>query len=380
MYNIECEGKVSSIISHFPLGSELYILYPDIMKIGLAGYSGSGVTTLLALLSEDVELAGRHAGPEIRSVVVEDQRLDQLDDFFKPKKVTPLQVEVVELGDLRPEEGGGLRKETLARSAGLDAMALVLRGFAAPLSPECRPSEELTGELESLMQEFAIADLLPVENRLEKLGKEGNLISREGQLLTRLKTGLEDGTPVRGMSLDKDEIRILAGYNFLTLVPLMVIANLGAECMDKVHYRGLDDRCSGEGINYLEMPGFSEFEILEIPVEERGPFLADLGILVPARKRFIEAVMAQLHLITFFTVSDREVRAWTVPEETPAAVAAGKIHTDMERGFIRAEVISVDDCINFGGLSGAREAGKLRVEGKDYRLKDGEILHVRFNV
>ncbi len=369
-----------SVSSHFLLGSEFHILYSAGMKIGLAGYSGSGVTTLLALLSEDVELAGRHGGPEIRSILVEDPRLDQLDDFFKPKKVTPLHVEVVELGDLRPEEGGGLRKETLSRSAGMDALALVLRGFAAPLSPECRLTEELTGELESLMQEFAIADLLPIENRLEKLAKEGNLTSREAQLLTRLKTALEDGIPLRGMSLDKEEIRTLAGFNFLTLVPLIVIVNLGSECIDKVHYRDLADRCLREGINYLETPAFAEFEILEIPVEERGPFRADQGILVPASKRFIEAVITQLHLITFFTVSDKEVKAWTVPEDTQAVVAAGKIHTDLERGFIRVEVISVDECINLGGLSGAREAGKLRVEGKDYRVKDGEILQVRFNI
>ncbi len=350
------------------------------MKIGLAGYSGSGVTTLLALLSEDVELVGRHGGPEIRSVQVEDPRLDRLVDFFKPKKRTPLQVDVVELGDLRPEEGGGLRKETLARSAGLDALVLVLRGFDAPMSEQCRSADEFEEELQSLMQEFCIADLMPVENRLEKLGKEGNISSREAQLLGRLKAGLEEGEPIRNMDLDKEELRVLSGYNFLTLVPLMVITNLGGECKGKIMYQDLADRCSREGITYVETPSLAEFETLEIPEEERAPFLADLGISEPTGKRFIEALFSQLRLVTFFTVSEKEVRAWTVAENTPAVKAAGKIHTDMERGFIRAEVIPVDEFIALGGLSRAREAGKLRVEGKDYTLKDGEIFQVRFNV
>lgn len=350
------------------------------MKIGLAGYAGSGVTTLLALLSEDVELVGRHGGPEIRSVIVEDPRLEQLDGFFKPKKLTPLQIDVVELGDLRPDEGGGLRKETLVRAAGLDALVLILRGFDAPMSEQCRSADELVEELESLMQEFAIADLMPVENRLERLGKEGNISSREAQLLSRLKADLEEGHPIRRMGLDKEELQILSGYNFLTLTPLMIINNMSVECVEKVKYPDLADRCSEEGITYVETPSLAEFETLEIPEDERMPFLSDLGISEPTRKRFIEALFSQLHLVTFFTVSDREVRAWTVPEGTPAVKAAGKIHTDMERGFIRAEVISVDECIALGGLNSAKEAGKLRVEGKDYKLKDGEIFRVRFNV
>jgi ribosome-binding ATPase YchF (GTP1/OBG family) len=350
------------------------------MKIGLAGYSGSGVTTLLALLAEDVELVGRHSGPETRSVLMEDPRLDRLNDFFKPKKLTPLQVDVIELGDLRPDEGGGLRKETLARSAGLDVLVLVLRGFDAPMSEQCRSADEFEEELQSLMQEFCIADLMPVENRLEKLGKEGNISSREAQLLGRLKDSLEEGKPIRKMGLDKEELRTLSGFNFLTLVPLMVITNLGGECKGKIMYQDLADQCSEEGITYVETPSLAEFETLEIPEEERVPFLADLGISEPTRKRFIEALFSQLRLVTFFTVSEKEVRAWTVSENTPAAKAAGKIHTDMERGFIRAEVIPVEECIALGGLSRAREAGKLRVEGKDYTLKDGEIFQVRFNI
>jgi ribosome-binding ATPase YchF (GTP1/OBG family) len=350
------------------------------MKIGLAGYSGSGVTTFLALLSEDPELVNSHGRPEVRSITVDDPRLDQQVELFKPRKITPLQEEIVELGDLRPQEGGGLRKETLARSAGLDALVLILRGFDAPMSEECRQAEELSLEFESLLQEFAIADLMPIENRLERLGKEGKLSSLEALLLTKLRDGLEEGLPIRRLGLGHDELRALSGYNFLTLAPLTVVASIGAEGVAGLRYPDLAQRCEREGISYVEIPALAEFETLELPEDERMPFLADLGIQIPARVRFMGTLFAQLRVATFFTVGESEVRAWTVPEGTPAAKAAGKIHTDLERGFIRAEVISGEELIALGGLNQAKNAGKLRIEGKNYIVQDGEIFHVRFNV
>lgn len=362
------------------LFSAFCVLCAVFMKIGLAGYSGSGVTTLLALLTEDPELAGKHGAPEIRSIPVDDPRLDQLVELFHPKKTTPLQVEVVELGDLRPQEGGGLRKETLARTAGLDAMVLVLRGFDAPVSQVCRDAGELSEELESLLQEFAIADLLPIENRLERIHKEGKQASREAQLLSKIKDGLEEGQPIRRQGLDKEELKALSGYNFLTLLPLLVLTNLGAEGTGELRYPDLADRCPREGMYYTEVPALAEFETLEIPEDERGPFLADLGIHEPARKRFMATLFNLLSIVTFFTVGEKEVHAWAIPEGTPAAKAAGKIHTDLERGFIRAEVIAHDECIALGGLNQAKDVGKLRIEGKEYIVKDGEIFHVRFNV
>jgi hypothetical protein len=248
------------------------------------------------------------------------------------------------------------------------------------MSDECRDAGELSDELESLLQEFAIADLMPVENRLDRLGREGKLSSAEGLLLSKLKSGLEEGIPVRQLELSRDELKILAGYNFLTLVPLTVVVSLGALGAGSLQYQDLAERCRREGISYVETPVLAEFETLELPEEERGPFLAELGINVPARLRFMGTLFTQLRVATFFTVGEDEVRAWTIPEGTPAVKAAGRIHTDLERGFIRAEVISGDECIALGGLNEAKKAGKLRVEGKDYIVKDGEIFHVRFNV
>jgi hypothetical protein len=248
------------------------------------------------------------------------------------------------------------------------------------MSAACREAGELSDELESLFQEFAIADLMPIENRLDRLGKEGKGGSREGQLLTKLKEGLEEGIPIRQLGLDPDDLKTLTGYNFLTLVPLTVVANLGAEGVGGARYPELAERCQNEGISYVEIPVLAEFETLEIPEEEREPFLEDLGIKVPARLRFMKTLFTQLRIVTFFTVGEDEVRAWAIPDGTPAVKAAGKIHTDLERGFIRAEVIAGDECIALGGLNEARKAGKLRIEGKDYIVKDGEIFHVRFNV
>jgi ribosome-binding ATPase YchF (GTP1/OBG family) len=350
------------------------------MKIGFAGHSGSGVTTMLALLSEDSTLLHKHSGPEIRSVTLDDPRLVSLGELFHAGKVTPVHVDVVELGDLRPEDSGGLKQETLNRSAGLDALVLILRGFAVPMSSECRDESELVNELRSLMQEFAIADLMPVENRLERISKEGKTSSREAQLLLKLKEELEEGNPIRGMELDKEEVRALSGYQFLTLLPLLIVVNMGEKGRGERVYPEITRLCSEGMMAYMEMPALEEAELLEIAADERGAFLEELGISESAKERFFSGLFEKMRLVTFFTVSEKEVRAWMVPDGTPAVRAAGKVHTDMERGFIRAEVISVDECLQLGGLNKAREAGKLRVEGKDYLLKDGEVFHVRFNV
>ncbi|UCF30986.1 MAG: redox-regulated ATPase YchF [bacterium] len=350
------------------------------MKIGLAGYSGSGVTTLLALFSEDVGLREKHSGPGMRSIKLQDPRLESIARIYGSRKSTPVHLDIIELGDLRPEEGGGLRRETVARAAGLDALAVVLRGFSAPLAAQCRKGLDLEEELSSLNVEFCLTDLIPVENRLARLAKEGKLSSPEGKLLDRVRGQLEDGMPVRGMELTREEARNLSGYQFLTHFPLFVLANVGEEGIPGVCYPELVEKCATERIGYLEMAGQVELELLELPEEERGPFLEDLGLRSSSRDRFVSGVFDLLDLVTFFTANEREVRGWAIPRNTAAVVAAGKIHSDMERGFIRAEVLTYEDCVELGGHAAARESGRPRVEGKDYQVQDGDILQIRFNV
>ncbi len=350
------------------------------MKVGLAGYSGSGVTTILSLLSEDLSLSERQAGPEIRSLKLDDKRLDSLVDVCRPKKHTTVQLEIVELGDLRPEEGGGIRSQTASRAAGLDAMVLVLRGFWGPMATQCRSADEILKELSSLSDEFCLTDQLPVENRMERLAKEGKLSSREALILEKIKAQLEEGNPIRNMELTAEDRKDISGYQFMTMFPLMVIANVGEEGAGELTYPELERKCSDSGASYMEICGLSEIELLEIPTEEREPFLKDLGLDMQSKERFIASVFRMLDLVTFYTVSDKEIRGWVVPDGTTAVKAAGKIHTDMERGFIRAEALSWDELCSIGGLAEARGSGGLRVEGKDYVIRDGDVIQIRFNI
>ncbi len=350
------------------------------MKVGLAGYSGSGVTTILSLLSEDLSLPEKQTGPEIRYLKLIDKRLDSLVDVCRPKKHTTVQIEIVELGDLGPEEGGGIRSQIVSRAAGLDAMALVLRGFWGPRASQCRPADEILEEMSSLSDEFCLTDLLPVESRMERLAKEGKLASREAVLLEKIKAQLEEGDPIRNMDLAAGDRKDISGYQFLTMFPLMVIANVGEREAGEFIYPELERKCSDSGSSYMEICGLLEMELLEIPIEERGPFLKDPGLDMQSKERFVSLVFRMLDLVTFYTVSDKEVRGWVVPEGTTAVQAAGRIHTDMERGFIRAEALSWDELCSIGGLAEARGSGELRVEGKDYVIRDGDVIQIRFNI
>jgi len=350
------------------------------MKIGLAGYSGSGVTTLLSLISEDRDLVEKHSGPEVRSVKLRDPRLDRLAEMFESKKTTPVHMDLVELGDLRPEDGGGLRSQTLKRTAGLDALVVVLRGFDAPMSPGCRPADELAEELATLVVEFCLTDLIPAEGRLTKLSKEGKLASPEAALLERVKAQLEEGRPIKSMELSKEEVKSLSGYQFLTQFPFMVIVNVGEECAASSPYSEFEAKCASEGIAFMGTCAQAEQELLDIPEDERTPFLEELGLKNLSSGRFVSKIFDLLHLVNFFTVNEREARGWVVPEGTRAIKAAGKVHDDMERGFIRAEVLGCEECFELGGFAQAREAGKLNVEGKDYIVREGDVIQVRFNV
>ncbi|TNF46401.1 redox-regulated ATPase YchF [bacterium] len=350
------------------------------MKIGLAGYSGSGVTTFLSLISEDPDLVEKHTGPEVRSVKLPDPRLERLAEMFGSKKTTPIHMDLVELGDLRPEKSGGLRTQTLKRTAGLDALVVVLRGFDAPMSPGCRPADELVEDLTALIVEFCLTDLIPVEGRLERLSKEGKITSTEAALLEKVKAQLEEGRPTRAMELSKEEVKSLSGYQFLTQFPLMVVVNVGEECAASNPYSEFREKCVSEGIAYMNICAKVELELLELPEDERAPFLEELGLKSLSRGRFVLKIFDLLRLVTFFTVNEREARGWVVSEGTRAIKAAGKVHDDMERGFIRAEVLSCEECFELGGFAQAREAGKLNVEGKDYLVREGDVIQVRFNI
>ena len=253
----------------------------------------------------------------------------------------------------------------------VDAMALILRDFDGAADP--------LKQLNDLLTEMILADLTVVENRRSRLKKE-KARPQEENLLDRCVKALENEESLRNLSFNADEEALASGFGFLSRKPLLVIFN---QAEDKAG-KPLDDSFQAElkrrGLQGLALAGKAEMEIAQLDEADRMAFLKEIGIKEPARDRFIRVTYALMSLISFFTTGEDEVRAWTITEGTVARKAAGKIHSDIERGFIRAEVVAYDEFIAHGSEAKCKEAGKLRLEGKDYVVKDGDIIHFRFAV
>ena len=344
------------------------------MKVGLIGHRGAGKTTIFNMLTGlQAQVGGFGAKEEIHLGVIKvpDVRIDKLSQIYKPKKTTYAEIRFT---DFPPSQGDDNLKSNQAlvtQMREVDAIALVLRDFGADAKP--------LKELNDLLTEMILADLSVVENRLGRLKKE-KARPLEEALLERCAKALENEQSLRTLEFSADEENLASGFGFLSRKPLLVIFNqadekagqpLDAEYQAELMQRGLDG---------LGLAGKVEMEIAQLDEADRAAFLKEIGIAEPARDRFIRASYALLDLISFFTAGDDEVRAWTITQGTVAKNAAGKIHSDIERGFIRAEVIAYDDFIAYGSEAKCKEAGKLRLEGKDYVVKDADIAHFRFAV
>jgi hypothetical protein len=246
--------------------------------------------------------------------------------------------------------------------------------------------EEVTHPLESidplrdfrkLIDSLVFSDYAVVEKRLERLVKEGKKGDREYQRLEKVRARLEEGKLIGADLLAEEDRRLLSGFAFLTSKPIIVVANTGESSADVA---GLS-RVAGEmGLAFFALRGDMEVEISRLAADDQPEFLAELGVEEPARTRFLKTIYAALDLMSFLTVGEDEVRAWSIPRGTIASRAAGKIHTDLEKGFIRAEVVNWSELMQAGGLKEAKSAGKLRLEGKEYVVKDGDVLTIRYNV
>jgi GTP-binding protein YchF len=357
------------------------------MKIGLVGLPRSGKTALFNLLTgQHVPTASfGHARGEMHVGVarVPDERVEQLSALFRPKKTTFASFEVVDLAGISKGERQGLEARDF-RSA--DALLHVVRAFpdaaGAPPTPRA--------DIADLETELILADLEVVERRLERL--EASIRKRrteaevkEQAVLLGIKPALEAERPIRALGLPDDEARLIRGFTFLSEKPIL-------------HCLNLDEKELGRGATLAESFGLSdvvgrphtrlgwvsaliEAEVAQLAGDEQAAFLADLGLTEPAIKRVLRDCYELLGLISFFTVGDDEVRAWSVPRGTRAHDAAGAIHSDIQRGFIRAEVVRYEDLVAAGGsMAHVREQGHFRLEGKDYIVHDGEVCHFRFNV
>lgn len=348
------------------------------MKIGIIGCPQSGKTTVFNLLSgSNFELHSFSSGKaeaHLGTIKVPDPRLEHLSLTFKPKKTTYTEISFVDSGAM---PGGQLSVGfDIAQLKDVDALAHVVGMFAAsdPLS--------LVTTVET---ELMLVDMEAIQNRTSALKKDiargKKEEKKEYELLLRCQESLEKEMPLKGMNLTEEEDKLIRGYKFLTLKPMLVVANLSEEQLSSPPTEKLKEMLNARGIKLVEICGKAEMEILELEEKDRKDFLKELGIRESGRDRFIRGCYEALDLVSFFTVVGNEVKAWTVKKGTSALEAAGKIHTDMQRGFIRAEVINYKTFIDCqSSLKEAKSKGLLRLEAKEYIVQDGDIINFKFSV
>jgi GTP-binding protein YchF len=344
------------------------------VKVGIVGMPGAGKTTLFQALT------GLNPGQGRKTVLgvikVPDPRVDRLASLYRPRKTTYAEIAFVDQASdpgLAPRPV--LDAERLSAIREADALCQVVRAFDDPSRPE--PATPVA-EARALWTEMLLDDQALIERRLERLRKERSHCA-EQTLLTRLLDALENEQPLRLVTLSPDESRLLSGYRFLTRKPLLVVLNIAEQDLGRPVHPELEALSTAQGARFMRLSCQIEMEVERLPAPEQRAFLEALGLPETARSACIRAAYALCDLIPFFTVGEDEVRAWTIRRGTPAVRAAGKIHSDLERGFIRAEVIAYEDRIALGSEARCREAGKLRLEGKDYLIQDGDIVHIRFN-
>jgi len=343
------------------------------MKIGLVGYPGTGKSTVFGALTGLDVATGYGAGKaNLGAVKVPDARVDALAALYSPKKTTYAEITFSDLGAGRAE---GLDRAALNAMRNVDALCQVLRAF-----PDAAGEPgDAQGELVGLETETLLADLELVEQRVARLAKDRSN-PRELALLQRVQEALESERTVRSLELSDEEAKSLSGYALLTAKPLLLVLNVAEGDVAAPAPEALARAAAERGLGLVVLSAQVEMDIAQLDASEQGDFLASLGIEEPAVNRFIRAAFALIDLISMLTTGPDECRAWPVARGTLAPRAAGKIHSDIERGFIRAEVIRCEDLLKHGSEAKCKEAGALRVEGKEYVIQDGDVVNFRFNV
>ncbi len=358
------------------------------MKIGIIGLQKSGKTTIFNALTEsDAETAAYTTSkvePNIGVVEVRDSRVTELSDLYSPKKTVYAAVEFTDFAGLSSGDAkSGLFSGTaMGLIKTTDALCIVLRNFRddtidAALGPP-RPVSDLT----TIEEELIFSDLIITEKRLERIasdidrGKKTPELVAEQKVLDRVKGHLDEVKPLRDLELSEEEARTILGFQFLSRKPVLVILN-----SDESSYGENEESLAKISENYkvLEFAGKFEMELSRLDQEDAGAFMEDFGITESVRDRLIRFAYAMLGYVSFFTVGEDEVRAWTIHRGTKAVDAAGEIHSDLQRGFIRAECFTCADLLDLGSEKAVKEKGRFRLEGKEYIVQDGDILHIRFS-
>ena len=358
------------------------------MKVGIIGLASVGKSTLFQLLtgSPAPPPGGR---PEARLGIarVPDRRLDRLAEMYQPKKKTPATVEYVDVPGVGKGQGSALVDLPALRN--VDALVHVVRAFASDTVPHPDGSVDPLRDVKMLELELILADLGAVDKRLERLEANIKKANRaedvaEKKIFAKMKEALEAERPLREVAFDEEERRRLRNYQFLSEKPILLAVNLGeneikgsAAVLQKA---GLVAFAERGGVAVCPMAATIEAEIAELPPADAKAFMDDLGLEEPGLDRVIRTSYALLGLISFLTAGEDECRAWTIRKGTRAQQAAGAIHSDIERGFIRAEIVAYDDLVAAGSIAACRDKGTLRLEGKDYVVQDGDVINFRFNV
>ena len=352
------------------------------MKIGIVGFAGSGKTTVfnaLTGLAADTGFGGREKA-NVGVIKVPDPRVDKLAELYKPKKKTYAEISFVDVAG--PEHQAdetaekGLDQKLVQHMREVDALVHVVRAFE---SPYLTAAPNPLGDVRGFEEEMILTDLVQIENRIARLKKERDS-TRERELLERLKADLESEKPLRDVEIVAEELTLISGFRFLSHRPVLLLLNVDEANASAPPSPELAAFAKDHNLSLISMCGKAEADIAELDPAEQRDFLQDLGITEPARDRFIRAAYGLLDLISFLTAGEDECRAWPIKRGTHAQKAAGKIHSDIERGFIRAEVIKFEDLIEMGSIAHCREHGKLRLEGKEYVVQDGDVINFRFNV
>jgi ribosome-binding ATPase len=363
------------------------------LRTALIGYPSVGKTTLFQLMTGSHD-AAKTAHGRIEATLgvarVPDPRLDVLTKMFNPRKRVPATVEFADIpGRPAGSSTDALLDVTAYRNA--DALVHVLRSFHDPAVAHAAGSVDPRRDARSMEDELILADLAIVEKRLDRLAKDlkkmrSPELEREYEILVTCKAQLESGVALRDLQLNDGDRKLLRGFQFLSAKPLLLVINLdeadltgGAESLDRaVAALGLESVVKGPATRAVAVCGKIELEISQLEAADAAAFLADLGLTESGLDRVIRASYELLGYISFFTVGEDECRAWSIPRHTPAQAAAGEIHTDLSRGFIRAEVVAYERLIARGNMAGCKEHGELRLEGKEYIVLDGDIINVRF--